>query len=931
MISFNFDLSCKKKRFYFSDKRSLANHGDKPCDILRVYSDNCIYRSSESMYARASAAVYAGRTRTVDSSTRFIPGRAPEGVWSGPNLEKDQRKRELNLAIAGLNAVPHSQTYWMARWLRNSREDGLVDTGLISAANLWPSGAPLIDFLAVSANSDSGWAYPSAETVGWWRRHRGLPSDFPRSIKIKELTIGEASSEEVRRLTSWIHERYEADQSLCPSRVLSFDTEMTRCTEEDWIKMKEEGATDVILQRTLKKGDVIDVDGRPVKNKWRNLPTKIFWGDGLTWAAVINLPCRRLDNKVVFSAKKVTKEWAKLFNSLPVLTGLSVSEDVFITEQVIELLTSEPIDMSSVDIGPLATLAGYDGPLNMTVLGITLLGAAYNKSVSRADDKWDIPFGNLPQPLQGYMIGDLRFGHLAFNTVFACLMRELFADPEPPARYTRTSQAGFLGGFAERILIPTITGVEVYTPAKDAARTREELMKSLRYRTPPLWKKGKGKLKDCPRRVIAFITLLNGKIATIAYGGARYLHHVRYHFIYQHEVLHLSRLAPEMFPVPLTLENKAHLTFNRGGLDSVAWEVGVNPDLQLIPENPMVLTVPPELYGLVADPHLALLSADDVYPAFKSYSDDSEHSLRFTIMEWARFNPLYRIPWFIDHFDAQYRFFKHFKGYYSTLASMYVFATGRDPLPVPERMVIHAGSRRKLVQREEDKLAQMAEAYAQQKVVVETLHDPWHNLDSDEIKIPLIPMPRSAGVPKPKRVKRNRGTKGRDLSEIVTDHAFQLGTDEIARTRPWASQVGVIADGNGILVNRAYNDPAVYPVLGPVLRMESDEEQPGPSCKRIRLDGDDLTVTLAQDDEADGNDWPAVAEPDLPQAGGEVAVDVADGDPWLPAAEPAVEPAVEAAVGELRSSPARDPPEDIMEVADEYLLLDDPDCLLNWD
>ena len=262
---------------------------------------------------------------------------------------------------------------------------------------------------------------------------------------------------------------------------------------------------------------------------------------------------------------------------------------------------------------------------------------------------------------------------------------------------------------------------------------------------------------------------------------------------------------------------------------------------------------------------------------------------------------------------------------------MYVFATGRDPLPVPERMVIHAGSRRKLIQREEDKLAQMAEAYAQQKVVVETLHDPWHNLDSDEIKIPLIPMPRSAGVPKPKRVKRNRGTKGRDLSEIVTDHAFQLGTDEIARTRPWASQVGVIADGNGILVNRAYNDPAVYPVLGPVPRMEPDEEQPGPSSKRIRLDGDDLTVTLAQDDEADGNDWLAVAEPDLLQAGGDVAADVAADDPWLPAAEPAVEPAVEVAVGEARSSTARDPPEDIMEVADEYLLLDDPDCLLNWD
>ena len=109
-----------------------------------------------------------------------------------------------------------------------------------------------------------------------------------------------------------------------------------------------------------------------------------------------------------------------------------------------------------------------------------------------------------------------------------------------------------------------------------------------------------------------------------------------------------------------------------------------------------------------------------------------------------------------------------------------------------------------------------------------------------------------------------------------------------------------------------------------------DEEQPGPSCKRIRLDGEDLTVTLAQDDEADGNTWPVIAEPDL-QDVGEVPDDVTNGSPWSPVADAALEPAVEAAVGELSSSPARDLPEDIMEVADDYLLLDDPDCLINWD
>ena len=117
----------------------------------------------------------------------------------------------------------------------------------------------------------------------------------------------------------------------------------------------------------------------------------------------------------------------------------------------------------------------------------------------------------------------------------------------------------------------------------------------------------------------------------------------------------------------------------------------------------------------------------------------------------------------------------------------------------------------------------------------------------DELKIPLIPLPRAAGVPKPKRVRRYRKTRGRDLTEIVTDHLHQFGTDEIAWTKPWASQMGVNRDGNRILINKAYNEPGVFPVLGPVPLRKSDKDEPGQSRKRVHLDSGEPVVTLTQD------------------------------------------------------------------------------------
>ena len=155
----------------------------------------------------------------------------------------------------------------------------------------------------------------------------------------------------------------------------------------------------------------------------------------------------------------------------------------------------------------------------MTTLAITILGGAYNKSVSRGDLLWDKPYDRIPSPLQAYMVADVRFGHLVFNVLLTCLLREMFPDPEVACRYTVVGQHEFIECFADGLVLPTLYKTEIYPPAKERARTREQLIASLRYRDAIT-----NRMVDTPERVKLYATLLNGATPTVGHGGARYLH-----------------------------------------------------------------------------------------------------------------------------------------------------------------------------------------------------------------------------------------------------------------------------------------------------------------------------------------------------------------------------------------------------------------------
>ena len=94
--------------------------------------------------------------------------------------------------------------------------------------------------------------------------------------------------------------------------------------------------------------------------------------------------------------------------------------------------TQKCLEMAGfIDLSALALIAGYQMNVRgITPMGVQVLGAVFfNKCVSTGDNKWGYKWSDIPQSLQVYKLGDLKFGHLTFIVLTGILVRDLFPDP----------------------------------------------------------------------------------------------------------------------------------------------------------------------------------------------------------------------------------------------------------------------------------------------------------------------------------------------------------------------------------------------------------------------------------------------------------------------------------------------------------------------
>ncbi|MEL6806011.1 MAG: hypothetical protein AAFO91_19790, partial [Bacteroidota bacterium] len=248
-------LDWKRNEFYFNFTMD-ENNGKKNLQFFSFFMKKesasyifSYFRTGEYFLSEARKHINERRLDRATEETRFIPGKTV-GVWSGreDELKMDQIKSKINLRIAGLYKYPKTDTEFMTAWLRRSKQDCLVDSGFIELDKLLPAGAPVIDFLRVDSERPDGWAHPSLKYLDGWRSNRGIPTDYPCTLDVREVIMGRSTDAEWLEFNKWVRDRWAEDQKVFPSRVLSFDTEQCFITNLDWIYMGKKDASDVVFQ-----------------------------------------------------------------------------------------------------------------------------------------------------------------------------------------------------------------------------------------------------------------------------------------------------------------------------------------------------------------------------------------------------------------------------------------------------------------------------------------------------------------------------------------------------------------------------------------------------------------------------------------------------------------------------------------------------------
>jgi len=180
-----------------------------------------------------------------------------------------------------------------------------------------------------------------------------------------------------------------------------------------------------------------------------------------------------------------------------------------------------------VDLAAMSIAAGFKfHARNMTALGVQVLGTILNKTVSTGDDMWGLRWDEIPDALQIYGIGDIKFGFMVYIVLAGILLRDLFPDPDVVCAYLRCEQEEAVKWFLDWLVL-SLEGVEFHADAESRAETREEFLYLLRFRD------ARDKLCPSPPKYIVLWTRLLGSWPSITHGGCRFLIQCREWFMVQ--------------------------------------------------------------------------------------------------------------------------------------------------------------------------------------------------------------------------------------------------------------------------------------------------------------------------------------------------------------------------------------------------------------
>ena len=649
----NMYILCHKLIFFLfrGGEARMSRMGKQKC------KETLVALGSRELTSRAARKMFEKRKIISNDDMSLLIPRIEPNPWrnTGP-LEKSLIMKEY----CGYKPVMGRGTdaQCMHKFLQKVKEDGIQIPNHISLDDFLPAGAPLLDFLVSTVDRAETWKYPPKDELRFYQKARSLSYKLLDDVVIKEIVVGKTSNEEIRSISSWMWNQWEKDQKMHPTQVISLDNEEIQTTLYDVYRMA--GKIKCEYPRIASK--IEEKEQRPGLPEDRpcQFPTKIMFGNGLSYCVIISIILERnTSGEYLIQPLQVQEEVLTMLESLPICTGLGIRGDVSDIEFYYSILSGRTVSLQGyVDLAALAVLAGYNlMSKSMTPMAVQVIGCTMNKCCSTGDGKWAYGWSELPESLCVYGIADILFGHICYSILSTILMRDVFPDPEITCKFFSAPDQWFATAWILELVAWSLDGIEIHNVDFDRARSREDMILSLRYR----YSSESSLMDESPAKVKIWCKLLGGW-PSLTNGGCRFLLQAREKFLDQARILKSSRFKWKL-EVTMKDISTAFRSYARFGMSPEA--IGGCNFSESVPFHyglfrPVSCSVPP-----------LLMNPEKVKPAtICKVVKKQPRMMKPAVFEWARMNP-YKIDKVLERLNTDESFRKYLYGTYQGLRMIY--------------------------------------------------------------------------------------------------------------------------------------------------------------------------------------------------------------------------------------------------------------------
>ena len=144
-----------------------------------------------------------------------------------------------------------------------------------------PVDVPILDILAMEADQEYGWKYPSQETLQEFQEFRGLGDRMFKKYEVKEIVLnGNQTEKEEWDIIAWHHKRMAEDSEVFPYTPLSLDVEQVCCTLKDVLRLgSQQSYSKSLVTLSDRLGD--EKFGAH-RDRYIQLPVCVMLGNGLS-------------------------------------------------------------------------------------------------------------------------------------------------------------------------------------------------------------------------------------------------------------------------------------------------------------------------------------------------------------------------------------------------------------------------------------------------------------------------------------------------------------------------------------------------------------------------------------------------------------------------------------------------------------------------